>query len=578
MSEFPPGLILLLGALLVPVLPAFVRNAYVIALPALAFGYIYWLPETASFTAAGIQWLRVDKLSKVFGYIFTLNAFLVFIYAFHFKQRTEHTAALIYIGAALGTVFAGDLISAYIHWEIMAVASTVVILSRNTAKARGAALRYFLFHVFGGLLFLAGIVLVAADTGSFAFTVFDKHAGSPGMWLILLGFLVNAGAPPLHAWLSDAYPETSVSGGVILSAYTTKTAVYCLLRGFEGWNVLIWVGCAMSIYGIVYALLENDMRRILAYSIINQVGFMVAGAGMGGVAVSGVCAHAFCHIIYKSLLWMAAGAVLMQTGKSKCTELGGLYKTMPWTLLWGVIGALAISAVPFTSGFISKTIIIHEADHLKLFWPWLILEIASAGVFLHAGIKFPYFVFFNQDRGLRPREAPACMHLAMFFMAFLCVFLGIYSKPLYALLPHPVEYDPYTLPHIITQMQLLMFAGLVFFLFLPLLKRTDTVSLDVDWFWRKGARVFTWLTDKVFNGINAGVASSMGKVIPALGQLVESIPRKLPLFFAVPYWKARRLPMEELKPRLEARISTGLLPVGLTAVFVLFLLAILLSR
>ncbi|MCK5308166.1 MAG: Na+/H+ antiporter subunit D, partial [Zetaproteobacteria bacterium] len=362
-----------------------------IFLPAAAFYLISQLEVGSSwqvhFFGFDLTLLRVDKLSKIFGYIFTLNAFAAFIYAFYLKDSAQHMSALFYIGSALGAVFAGDLISFYFYWEVMAVASTFLILARKTKKAMGAGMRYILVHIFGGLCLLAGIVIYISNTGSVEFNAMTDH--NLGTYLMLIGVLVNAAAPPMSAWLSDAYPEATVTGGVILSAYTTKTAVYTLIRGYPGWEILIVVGCVMALYGIIYALLENDMRRILAYSIINQVGFMVTGIGIGtAVALNGAAAHAFAHIIYKALLWMSAGAVLHMTGKSKCTDLGGLYKTMPWTLLFGVIGALAISSFPGTSGFTTKSLIIEGTIHEHLFWPWLVLEVASAGVFLHAGIKF----------------------------------------------------------------------------------------------------------------------------------------------------------------------------------------------
>ena len=438
MIDFPPSWLLLIGALLVPFFKGKAKSLYVIFLPAAAFYLISQLEVGSSwqvhFFGFDLTLLRVDKLSKIFGYIFTLNAFAAFIYAFYLKDSAQHMSALFYIGSALGAVFAGDLISFYFYWEVMAVASTFLILARKTRKAMGAGMRYILVHIFGGLCLLAGIVIYISNTGSVEFNAMTDH--NLGTYLMLIGILVNAAAPPMSAWLSDAYPEATVTGGVILSAYTTKTAVYTLIRGYPGWEILIVVGCVMALYGIIYALLENDMRRILAYSIINQVGFMVTGVGIGtAVALNGAAAHAFAHIIYKALLWMSAGAVLHMTGKSKCTDLGGLYKTMPWTLLFGVIGALAISSFPGTSGFTTKSLIIEGTVHEHLFWPWLVLEVASAGVFLHAGIKFPYFVFFAKDKGLRPGETNWSMLIAMGFLAFLCIFLGLYPQPLYNILP-----------------------------------------------------------------------------------------------------------------------------------------------
>jgi len=242
----------------------------------------------------------------------------------------------------------------------------------------------------------------------------------------------------------------------------------------------------MVFYGIIYAMLENDMRRILAYSIVNQVGFMVTGVGIGTeMALNGAAAHAFAHIIYKALLLMSAGSVLVQTGKRKCTDLGGLFQSMPLTCACGTIGALAISAFPWTSGFVTKSMISQAAAEEHWAGVWLLLTAASAGVFLHAGIKFPWFVFFQKDSGLRPPDPPLNMKLAMGGFAFLCVFLGVAPGTLYAILPYSVDYEPYTAWHVLAMLQLLLFSGLAFFLLLPLMKRTLTISLDLDFLYRR---------------------------------------------------------------------------------------------
>lgn len=532
-ASLHPALIFFVGALLLWVVPLLGRRILILLVPAAAFALITQLDPGLSWgyqlLGFDLHLLRVDKLSKAFGYVFTLNALACFLFALHLKTRYEHCAALAYIGASLGAVFAGDLISLYLFWEVMAITSTFLVLARRTERAYGAAFRYVMVHIFGGLCLLAGILLQIHATGSVAFDGFSLQ-GLP-TYLILIGFLVNAAAPPLSAWLSDAYPEATVTGGVIMTAYTTKTAVYTLIRGFAGWEILMAVGCFMAIYGIIYAILENDMRRILAYSIINQVGFMICGIGIGtAMAISGAVAHAFCHIIYKALLWMSAGAVLYMTGKSKCTDLGGLYKTMPLTMIFGTVGALAISSFPGFSGFTSKPMIIEAGIHEGFFWVWLVLEIASAGVFLHAGIKFPYFVFFAKDNGLRPGEPPKHMLVAMALLAFLCIFLGLYPQPLYDILPYPVEFHAYGFEHVLNQLQLLMFSALAFFLLLPLLKRTETISIDSDWFYRRGGALFYSLAARVFDGLN-GWADRL---------FVRRLPTALAAFFAEPGGNAQK--------------------------------------
>ena len=572
MNYIPPAWILFFGALIIPIFLPGERRWILILTPAIAFLYILNLqPGTyliVHFFGFKLTQIRVDKLSKIFGYIFTIYGFATGIYSFYLKDLKQQISSLIYMGGALGVVFAGDIITLYFYWELMAIASVILILARETKNAVKAGYRYILVHIAGGLCLLAGIVLYINQTHSILFVHFTHQ--NLATYLILIGVLVNAAAPPLGAWLPDAYPEATVTGSVVLSAYTTKTAVYTLLRGFPGWEILIFIGCLMSIYGIFYALLENDMRRILAYSIINQVGFMITGAGIGtAMAINGAAAHAFAHIIYKGLLFMSAGSVLYMTGKSKCTELGGLYKTMPYTLLFGCIGALSISAFPLTSGFTTKSMIIESSVHQHLIWAWLTLEIASAGVFLHAGIKFPYFVFFAKDKGLRPGETNKSMLIAMGFLSFLCIFLGVYPQVIYKILPYPVEgYTAYTPSHVITQMQLLMFSALVFFLLLPLLKRTDTISLDTDWFYRKGGKYAYMFFDKTLNTINYYVDKFIISIVRLISTLFSDFIANIALFIFVNIWIMRGLSGKRLeikKQTLYYDIKQDLVPIGIGA-------------
>jgi multicomponent Na+:H+ antiporter subunit D len=483
-----PGLVLVAGALLLPWLRGGLRQAAALALPLLALGLVWQVPDGAAwqmrFLDHVVTPLQGDKLSRLFATIFALMAAGGGLFALTQPSRTELPAAYLYAGSAIGVALAGDLVTVFVFWELMAIGSTLVLWSQGSAAAERSARRYLMVHLLGGVVLFAGITGHIVQTGEVAFG--RMLLDSPAHWLILIGFLINAGAPPLSAWLPDAYPEASWSGTVFLSAFTTKTAVYVLIRGFPGTELLIWVGLFMVFYGIVYALLENDMRRILAYSIVNQVGFMVAGIGIGTeMALNGAAAHAFTHIIYKALLLMSAGSVLLMTGRRKCSELGGLFHTMPLTTVCGTVGALAISSFPLTSGFVSKSMVSQAAADGHLLSVWLLLTAASAGVFLHAGIKFPWFVFFQKDSGLRPAEPPAPMRWAMVLFAALCIGLGVWPQPLYALLPYPVQYQPYTVAHVLTQLQLLLFSGLAFFVMLPYLKRTLTITLDTDWLWRR---------------------------------------------------------------------------------------------
>ncbi|GAH52052.1 unnamed protein product, partial [marine sediment metagenome] len=278
--------------------------------------------------------------------------------------------------------------------------------------------------------------------------------------LILFGFALNAAVPPLHGWLADAYPEGTVTGTIFLSAFTTKTAVYALIRGFSGLEVLIWVGAVMAVYGVVFAVLENDIRRLLAYHIISQVGYMVTGIGIGtAMAINGVVAHAFAHILYKALVLMGAGTVLYTTGRSKLTELGGLARTIPFALALYMVGAFSISGVPLFSGFVSRSMTIYAAELSHMGVVVLLLNVASVGTVLHTGLKLPYFTWFGPNRSLKPAPAPLGMYLGMALAAGICIAIGVYPAPLYNLLPFAVDYQPYTAIHLIETMQLLIFAG-----------------------------------------------------------------------------------------------------------------------
>ena len=394
---------------------------------------------------------------------------------------------MFYAGSALGAVFAGDLITLFFYWEGTAIASVFLIWARRTEAAYQTGLRYLIIQITSGVILLAGTALIWRETGSIAFE--KMTLGSIGTWLIFFSFGIKCAFPFLHNWLQDSYPAATVTGTVILSAFTTKLAVYVLARGFAGTEVLIYIGAVMTIFPIFFAEIENDLRRVLAYSLNNQLGFMVVGIGIGTeMALNGTASHAFAHILYKALLFMSVGAVLFRTGTSKASELGGLCRTMPRTAIFCLIGAASISAFPLFSGFVTKSLIVDASAEKHYTIVWAVLVFASAGVLSHSGIKIPYFTFFGHDSGLRPREAPINMQLAMVFTAFLCILIGVYPEPLYALLPYEVEYHPYTVNHVVGQLQLLCFALLAFAVLMKSKihpPEVRAINLDTDWIYRK---------------------------------------------------------------------------------------------
>ena len=494
----PPGAILILGGLLVPLLPGRLKPWAGVVLPVLGFVHLLALDKgfVRTLVVFGYELtpVRVDGLSLVFGYVFFIAAILGGIYGLQVRDSVQLVAALTYVGSAIGGVFAGDLITLFIYWELTAVTSVFLVWAGRTKRSARAGMRYLIIQVGSGVILLAGVILHFVDTGSLDFGKLIGADGllgstSVGVLFIFLAFGMKCAFPLLHNWLQDAYPESTVTGTVYLSIFTTKLAVYALARGFPGTGVLIVIGAIMTAFPIFFAVIENDLRRVLTYSLNNQLGFMVVGIGIGTeLALNGAVAYAFANIIFEGLLFMAMGAVLLRTGTCLGSELGGLYKTMPWTAALCIVGAASISAFPFLSGFVTKPLILDEtaAGHHVIIY--LMLLFASAGVFHHSGIKIPYFAFFAHDSGKRVEEAPANMLFAMAVMAVMSIGIGIFPELLYRVLPYQMEYHPYTTTHVITQYQLLLFSALAFVflqktgLYPPELR---SVNLDFDWTYRK---------------------------------------------------------------------------------------------
>ena len=520
MSSIPPFLIFFAGALLVPFLRDVprLRMAWLVLIPIIGALNIWGIEEGFEvqhrLMGLTLTVVRADTLSLLFGYLFHLGAFIAIVYSLHIGKRdnatVQHTAAVVYAGSALGAVFAGDFITLFIFWELLAVSSVFLIWTRGARSAIRSGTRYLLVQVVSGVTLLAGAMVHWYQTGSLAF----GEMGLEGLagWLVFLAFGVKAAFPLVHSWLIDAYPEGTPTGTVFLSAFTTKVAVYALARSFAGEEILIYVGAVMACFPIFYAVIENDLRRTLSYSMINQIGFMVCGIGVGTtLAVQGAVAHAFNDVLFKGLLFMSMGAVMYMTGKTKASDLGGLYRTMPVTATLCIIGALSISAVPFFNAFVSKSMIMTALLEEHMNWIWPVMLFASAGVVEHAGIKIPYFAFFAHDSGIRTREPPPNMLVAMSIGALLCLAIGIWPNLLYGLLPGDVDYDAYSFTHMLTQLQLLCFAiaaVAAFHLWKIYPAEIPSVNLDADWLYRRaGARVTGFVggaagaVDRVFRGV-----------------------------------------------------------------------------
>lgn len=581
MSALYPPLVLLIGAALVALLRGRARNVAYVGAPLLALVNLFFFDTTKTLgiplLGLELELQRADKLGMLFVILFHIAALIVAIYSLHVKDVVQKATGLLYAASAIGAVLAGDLITLFIWWELLAVTSVFQIWARKSERSGGAGMRYLILHIFSGLLLLAGAAWHYAETGSIAFDTFEGGLQGAAMWLIFLGFGVKAAFPMVHTWLVDAYPEATPTGAVYLCCFTTKVAVYCMARGFPGTELLVTIGGAMAMFPIFFAVIENDLRKVLGYSMINQIGFMMVGIGLGSTwGINGAVAHAFNDVLFKGLLFMSMGAVLYRTGRINGSDLGGLYKSMPITAFFCIIGAASISAFPLFCGFVSKSMVMDAVAADGNIVIWLMLLFAAAGVFHHAGIKIPFFAFFGHDSGIRTKEAPLNMLLAMGISAFLCILIGCRPSLLYNLLPEP---DPKNFnayghggSHVISQLQLLFYSALAFAglmllkIYPPELRATH---LDIDWVYRKLAKAGYRTADLLFNSLNKSVN----------GLVVKTGLRKLGGFLA-------RGPQEvvgalgdlfagESNFKTAERLRSGTFPIGLAAFFGMLLFALL---
>ena len=489
-SNFPPGFIMIIGALLIPFLPHIIRQIYMMILVLIsAYSLTLGFGIHSTINVMGFDFIlfQSDSLTLPFAIIFHIAAALNVIYGAHEKQWKQHVSIMSYSGAAIAAVHAGDLFTLFVWWEATAFTSVFLILAGNTYRSYRSAFRYILIQVTSGMFLLAGAIILLINDGSALITKFDIN--SLYGQLIFIAFGIKAAFPLLNGWLQDSYPEASEIGTVALSTFTTKLAIFCFAKCFAGTELLIVIGAIMTFYPIFFAVIENDLRRVLTYSLNNQLGFMIVAIGIGTeLAINGAVAHAFAHILYKGLLFMGMGAVLFRVGTCKASELGGLFKYMPITAVCTIIGAISISAFPLFSGFVAKSLIMSALGKEGLVLVYFMLLFASAGVLHHSGIKIPFFAFFAHESGIKTKEAPLNMIIAMVIASALCILIGIFPSTFYQILPYEINYQPYDFSHVVGQLQLLTFAAFAFiclwhFKIYP--PELNSTVLNSDWVYRK---------------------------------------------------------------------------------------------
>jgi len=481
-ESVPPFAYVLVAAFLVAVLPARVGHPLG-GLATAAVGVQALLLENGTHLDAGflgfdVVFLNVDDPARLLAVaVATLATAAVLYAAVTDVDRVRTAFALSYVASTVGVVFAGDWLTMIFFWELMAVTSTLLVWHYGGEAVR-AGFRYALFHGTGGTILLAAVVVHYGAVGSFHYAdnVGIAEAALP---LAAVGIGINCGFIFLHSWLPDTYPRPHVASSVFLSVFTTKTAAYVMYRAFPGEQMwLAYLGGAMAVYGVFYALLQYDPRRLLTYHIQAQVGYMLAGIGLGTAkATAGGLAHMFNNVLFKALLFMAVGVVVYRTGVEDIREHGGLWNVMPLAFLAYVLGAASITAVPGTNGFISKNMVLDEAHHVHVLEVglegtplygdvlWWLLLVGAVGTFM-SFLKLGYYIFFHGDDTLEPADAKPGQTVAMLTVGGFCLLYGLVPGLLFELLPLSEaaieELHPYSTGHLLESTALFVVSLVLF--------------------------------------------------------------------------------------------------------------------
>jgi multicomponent Na+:H+ antiporter subunit D len=482
----PPFVPVVLAAVVLPFVPRRVGHVLGILATGGVVPYVWLTPdgqhfETMLFGFDAVLY-NVDPFSTLMGLIFGFIGAVAVLYSlFTGAERRQTALALSYVGTSLGAVFGGDWLTLVFFWELMAVTSTLLVW-HDGGRAVRPGFRYALLHGVGGTLLLGAVVWHYVAVGSFLFSAAEGGmAGTIAPVLAALGIGVNVGYVGLHAWLPDTFPQPHVAASVFLCVYTTKTGGYGRDRAFPGGLLAIaYMGGLMAVFGAGMALLQSDMRRLLSYHIQSQVGYMVAGVGIGGaLATGGAFGHVFNHILYKGLLFMTVGMVIYRTGKESLKKVGGLATRMPVTAVTFTVAALSIAGFPGFNGFVSKGMVIGAAHKKHIDVLWFLLLAGGVGTFL-SFIKLGYSAFVEGEYEGQVTRANVGQSVAMGLVAALCVVYGLFPSALFAILPtEGYKYTTFTVGHLGEALALAAIAVVGFAVLKEPLKRVGRVP-DID--------------------------------------------------------------------------------------------------
>jgi len=407
--------------------------------------------------------LRMSPLAWFFGMIVMGLAVLVVPFSLTYMRGRERQdyfffALMTSIGAMMGVLFAGDLLSLFFFWEIMTWSSFLnVIYYRYEAQTAG--LKYFLMSLIGAYAMFVAILMVFARTGAVEFRavsaglpLFSRAEQITIFVLFLVGFGVKAAILPLHTWAPDAYeispaPFTALFSGAMskMGAYGLALVLFSLggLKLFAAFGSVLgtpdfhyavaWLGAITALVATFIAVVQEDAKRLLAYSSVAQVGYIVLGFGVASTfGVAGALFQALNHAIFKGMLFLVMGAVFFRTGTHHMSELGGLIKRMPYSFVVMLFGIISLAGVPPLSGFPVKWMLYEALVEKRMVFLLIVAMIASTGAFLYA-YRLIVSVFLGPlpEKFENVREAPWSMRIPMLVLLTLTVLFGV--RPTFAL-------------------------------------------------------------------------------------------------------------------------------------------------